>query len=370
MKPIRKIRLDNAHAMQAHQEAASSAAVNKFAAAEAITKLQPHGLATPVESLMVEAPISHGILARNPQAEPTLVTNAMTFDLAICVPGAIVRVPLHLIDTNPLSPRQIYTGEEIDKIAKTLPSGQDVAAHGYVANGRIKLIDGGTRFRAAKITDRSYLDVKIEEAPKDKLSLFRRARDLNEQRSDTSPLDFALSLQILLREGAVSTQRELIEKVEAPGGGRLSEGTVSQYLRMARMPEKVQRAMVVAEETATAGALYAIATMFDDGMDEVQLEQRQELAFEAIEEIKRRKLNKAQIVALVKAKLDGPKTRERSTVHPLAFGTHKGQIKMFLRKGKIDLSLSGLSEAEMPEVRLVLVKALESFMSRKGTAIG
>jgi ParB family transcriptional regulator, chromosome partitioning protein len=368
MKPVRKIRLDNAQAMQAHQEAASSAAMNKFAAAEAITKIQPHGLANPVEAPASLLPASNGIVASSSNSGTGLNTSAVAFDFALCVPGSIVRVPLHLIDTNPLSPRQIYTGEEIDKIAKTLPGGQDVAAHGYVSDGRVKLIDGGTRFRAAKITDRSYLDVKIEEAPKDKLSLFRRARDLNEQRSDTSPLDFALSLQLLLREGAVATQRELIDNVEAPGGGRLSEGTVSQYLRMARMPEKVQRAMVDAEETATAGALYAVATMFEEGMDAAQLEQRQELAHEVIEEIKRRKLNKAQIVALVKSKLDGPKSRERSTVHPLAFGTHKGQIKMFSRKGKIDLSLGGLSEAEMPEVRTVLVKALEDFMARKGTA--
>lgn len=363
MKPVRKLKLDNAQAMQAHQQAASSAAVDKFAAAEAITKIQPHGLASSTPHVDVGAPKAPNDAAA--QAAP-VVTTPVAFDLSVCAPGAIVRVPLYMIDINPLSPRQIYTGEEIDKIAKTLPNGQDVAAHGYVAEGRIKLIDGGTRFRAAKITDRSYLDVKIEDAPKDKLDLFRRARELNEQRSETGALDFALSLHTLLREGAVTSQRELIEKVEAPGGGRLSEGTVSQYLRMARMPEKLQRAMVGAEETATAAALYAIATMFDENMDEAQQEQRQELAFEVIEEVKRRKLNKAQIVALVKSKLDGPKSRDRSTVHPLAFGPHKGQIKMFTRKGKIDLSLAGLSETEMPEVRTVLVKALEEFMARKG----
>ena len=136
MKAIRKIRLDNAHAMQVHQEAASSAAVNKFAAAEAITKLLPHGLATPAESLAAGPQESNGPVASTPQVVSGLVASAGAFDLAVCVPGVIVRVPLHLIDTNPLSPRQIYTGEEIDKIAKTLPGGQDVAAHGYVANGR------------------------------------------------------------------------------------------------------------------------------------------------------------------------------------------------------------------------------------------
>lgn len=365
MKPVRKLKLDNAQAMQAHQHAASAAAVDKFAAAEAITKKQPHGLASPAPA---EAAVIATATAPASTSGMPVATTAVAFDLSVCVPGAIVRVPLYMIDINPLSPRQIYTGEEIDKIAKTLPNGQDVAAHGYVAEGRIKLIDGGTRFRAAKITDRSYLDVKIEEAPKDKLGLFRRARELNEQRSDTGALDFALSLHTLLKEGAVASQRELIEKVEAPGGGRLSEGTVSQYLRMARMPEKLQRAMVGSEETSTAAALYAIATMFDEEMDEALQEQRQELAFEVIEEVKKRKLNKAQIVALVKSKLDGPKSRDRSTVHPLAFGAHKGQIKMFTRKGKIDLTLAGLSEAEMPEVRTVLVKALEDFMAKKGVA--
>ena len=365
MKPVRKVKLDNVQAMQAHQQAASSAAVNRFAAAEAITKIQPNGLAD-------RAPVTDAGLATAPAPASSpgasVVTTVVAFDLNVCVPGAIVRVPLYMTDINLLGPRQIYTGEEIDKIAKTLPNGQDVAAHGYVAEGRIKLIDGGTRFRAAKITDRSYLDVKIEDAPKDKLGLFRRARELNEQRSDTGALDFALSLHTLLKEGAVASQRELIEKVDAPGGGRLSEGTVSQYLRMARMPEKLQRAMVGSEETSTAAALYAIATMFDENMDEAQQEQRQELAFEVIEEVKRRKLNKAQIVALVKSKLDGPKSRDRSTVHPLAFGVHKGQIKMFTRKGRIDLTLAGLTETEMPEMRTALVKALEDFMSRKGVA--
>ena len=139
MKPIRKVKIDTKQAMQAHQQAASSAAVDKFAAAEAITKVQPTGLApTSPTHTSTSAPA----IAPN-----TVVTTITDFDLSVCVPGAIVRVPLYMIDINPFSPRQIYTGEEIDKIAKTLPNGQDVAAHGYVADSRIKLIDGGTRYR-------------------------------------------------------------------------------------------------------------------------------------------------------------------------------------------------------------------------------
>jgi ParB family transcriptional regulator, chromosome partitioning protein len=353
---IKKLKLDPKAAMQRHQSAATTAAADRFAIAERITKQQPTGLSAN-EGGQGSAPLA--------PAAPTRLTatNVQAFDLSACVPGAIVQVPLHLIDANPLSPRHIYTTEEVDKIARTMPEGQDVAANGYVEAGRIKLIDGGTRFRAAKITDCSYLEVKIEEAPADKLALYKRARALNEQRSATTALDFALSLRALIDQGAVASQRELIEKVEPPGGGKLSEAAVSTYMRISRMPEKVQRAMSESPETSTVVALYAVSELFPEGLADAELEAKIDLALEIMDEIRRKKLNRHQIAALVKSKIAGPKQRERSTVHPLEFGDHKGQIKMFAKKGQIDLSLKGLSEAEMPGLRNALVQALETFMA-------
>ena len=175
-------------------------------------------------------------------------------------------------------------------------------------------------------------------------------------------MDFALSLRALLNEGAVGSQRELMEKVEAPGGGKLSESMVSTYLRITRMPEKVQRAMSESPDTATVVALYAVSELFPDNLSDTELETKQELAYEIIDEIKRRKLNRFQIAALVKSKLTGPKARERSTVHPLEFGQYTGQIKMFAKKGQIDLSLKGLSEEDMPALRAALVQTLEAFV--------
>lgn len=358
MATVPKIKLNTKAAMATHQAAASTAAVDRFAMAEIITKTQPTGLAPVVAA---DAPDKSAQEHRQPE-----VTTTQAFDLSVCIPGAIVRVPLHLIDTNPMSPRHIYTTEEVEKIVRTMPDGQDVAAHGYIQDGRVKLIDGGTRFRAAKLTDRGTLDVKIEEQPKDKLALFKRARELNEQRSDTTALDFALSLRTLLNEGAVSSQRELMEKVEAPGGGKLSESMVSTYIRITRIPEKVQRVMSDSPDTATVVALYAVSELFPENMTDAELEAKQDLAFDIIDEIKRRKLNRFQIAALVKSKLEGPKARERSTVHPLEFGTHKGQIKMFAKKGQIDLSLKGLTETEMPAIRAALVQTLETFLKEKG----
>lgn len=351
-----KLKLDAKTAMEQHQAASTQSAVDRFAAAEAIISVQPTGLTPPRSEpppSQLPEPISNsGVLPR-------------AFDPSACVVGTIVSVPLHLIDLNPVSPRHIYTDEEIDKIAKTLPDGQDDAAHGYVENGRVKLIDGGTRYRSAKVTDCRTLDVKIEEAPKDTLELYLRARALNEQRSDTKALDFALSLGQLLKLGAVANQRELMEKVQAPGGGRLTESNISTYMRITRLPERVQRSMCQAPETSTVVALYAVSELFgadqtgDDGESAV------EKALDIIGEIKRRKLNSKQIQELVKSKREGPKPRERSSSTPIEIGTHKGQIKTFARKGQIQLEVNGLLESELPEFKATLMKAVENFLRRE-----
>lgn len=274
------------------------------------------------------------------------------FSFEACVPGAIVRVPLHLIDINPLSPRRNYTEEVVDKIVLTLPSGQFDAAHGYIEGGRVKLIDGGTRFRAARDTDTKFLDVKFEPAPESKLALFNRARDYNENRSDTTPLDFALSLRALLEEGAVASQKDLVTQVKGPNGkDALNEGAVSKYLRIARMPGAIQRMMASHESTATMRALFGVSELFPEDLSDEKLSERTFMAKEIVEEIKLRNLNVKQIESLVKSKLEGPKSRERSTAHPLSFGTYKGVIKTFAKKGRFELQLNGLDESKQKQLQ-------------------
>ncbi len=345
---VTKIKTDTQSAMARHHSASSAAASDRFAVAAAITEQRPTGLSAPADV----APASGG------------------FSIDACVVGQIVQVPLSMIDLNPLSPRHIYHSEEIDKIATTMPKGQDVAAHGYVKDGRVQLIDGGTRLRAARITDRGVLDVKIEAAPANDLELFARARALNEQRSPTTALDFALSLKALLDRSAVGSQDELARVVKSPDGAQLSAASVSVYLRISRLPERVQKAMADRPETSSVSALYAVSEIFegyaqkDDGAQEADMD----AALAIVDDIKRRQLNRAQVTALVKTYLNGPKTRERSALTPIVLGDYRGQVKIFGRKGQIDLSLKGVAEADLPEVRGVLVEALERYMKGKGGA--
>jgi hypothetical protein len=52
---------------------------------------------------------------------------------------------------------------------------------------------------------------------------------------------------------------------------------------------------------------------------------------------------------------------------PLDFGAQKGSLKTFGKKGQIELSLSGIAEDELPEVRDVLLHALQEHMRKKKT---
>jgi ParB family chromosome partitioning protein len=351
MTTVKKVKVDPRKALEQHQAASTAAAVDRFAAAQAITSDQPHGLAP--MSMDKSAPAAD-------QAEKS----TKDFDPAASQVGSIVRVPLHLLDVNPFSPRQFYKNEEIDKIASSLPEGQHDAAHGYVDQGRVKLIDGGTRYRAAKVSDTQFLEVKIEETPQNDLDRYLRARAYNDQRSQPTPVDHALSLIRLLDSGAVASQVELSQKVPDLSGRPMSEAQVSMYMRIGRMPEKILRSMNEEPETSSTRTLYEVSAIFDK-IDPDRLDERIELALEVIEEIKRRKLNKYQVQELVKSRLHGPKQRERSTMHHFHYAGGKGQIKIFAKKGQLDMTMKGLQEEEMNSLKQQIASLVESFMASR-----
>ena len=354
-----RVKIDTKEAMASHYAASKSSADDRFAFAAQITSVRPTGLFGEILPSAAKPPRNPVVVKGQDQG--------IAFSIAQCTVGAIVCVPLSLIDVNPLSPRHTYRTEEVDKIASTLAGGQDVAAHGYVCGLRIQLIDGGTRLRAARISDRGFLDVKIEDAPNSELELFARARALNEQRSPTTALDFALSLQALMVRGAVSSQSEISELVKGPEGEHLTKSSVSLYMRIARMPERVQRAMSDYPETSSLVALYAVSEIFEAhaNADEQTQAADLEAALRIAEETRRRKLNRAQVTGLVKAYLEGPKARERSSLTPIEFGSGKGQIKLFRKKGQLDLSLKGIHEDELSEVKTVLLQALDAYQASR-----
>lgn len=344
-----RVKIDPRAAMQGLMNKADAAAQDRFSLAEKITSEKPTGLS-----------VSHPVT-------PTSGKTSLEFDIAACVPGSIVRVPLHLIDLNELGPRQIYQSAEVDKIAETIVKAQDDAAHGYLKGGRVQLIDGGTRYRSAKVSGIGYLDVKFEEEPKSLVDLYLRARQYNDQRSQPTAIDHAISLRKLLESKEITSNQEIAELIPDLSGRPMSEAQVSTYMRISRMPDRVLQRM--SESTLTSGVrvLYAVSDIFKQVPEEADA---LDIAFSVIDDIKQKELSTAQVIALVNSKLAGVKHRERSTQQPLTFGTYKGVIKMFAKRGQVDLSLKGLPASELPELQKELMATVEKFVSRISTSNG
>ncbi|RYE42514.1 MAG: hypothetical protein EOP24_32525 [Hyphomicrobiales bacterium] len=348
-----KIKLNPRGALASHQESAQATADDRFEVAQRITTVRPHALAPDSQ----EGATSTHVFS----SPPILLTQG--FSLESCLPGSIALVPLHLIDVNPLGPRQIYRSEEIDKIAETIAESQDDAAHGFVLAGRVKLIDGGTRYRSAKLSGAPGLVVKFEEAPANGLQLYLKARRYNDQRSQPTAIDHALSMKKLMDAGEVTSHRQLAEQVPDLNGGKMSDAQVSVYMRISRMPERVLLRMSEHTQTSALTVLYAVSEIFERD-PEGDLSPKIEMALRIIDDIRDKELSKKQVQELVKARLEGVKTRERSAQHLLKLGQFHGYIKLFGKRGQLDLQLKGVSEGHLEELQRELTATIEAFANR------
>lgn len=344
-----RLKPNTAASMQRLQDKANDQAVDRFSVAKGIITTQPTGLTT--------------------RPAPAPAVHVQPFDLAICVPGAIVEVPLHLIDLNEMGPRQVYQPAEVDKIAETLPKSQDDAAHGYVKDGRVKLIDGGTRYRSAKVSGVASLVVKFEEEPASGIDLYLRARRYNDLRSQPTAIDHAISLRKLLEAKHVGSQREIMERIPDLSGRPMSESQVSGYVRIGRMPDRVLLRMAESPHTSGVTILHAVSEIFERRKDPGDLAEATELALQVIDDIRSKELSKQQAIALVKSKLDGVKHRERSSQQSLHVGDYKGVVKIFAKRGQCDLSVKGVPADRLPDLQRALVATIEGFaQAAAGTA--
>ena len=86
------------------------------------------------------------------------------------------------------------------------------------------------------------------------------------------------------------------------------------------------------------------------------------MAFSIIDDIRSKELSFQQVSALVKSKLVGTKHRERSSQQTLNLGSYKGVVKVFAKRGQIDVSLKGLPEARLNDLNRQLVATIEAFV--------
>ena len=150
--------------------------------------------------------------------------------------NAIQEVAIADIEANPNQPRKAFDEAELVELSES------IRQHGLIQPitlrkiraSRYQIISGERRFRAAQRAGLSSLPAYIREA--NDQELLEMALVENIQRKDLNPLEISMSFLHLMEE-CNATQDMLAQRV---GMGRSS---VTNYLRMLDLPERVQELM-------------------------------------------------------------------------------------------------------------------------------
>jgi len=161
-------------------------------------------------------------------------------------------VSISEIEANPFQPRIHFDEEALNDLAtsiKELGIIQPITLR-KLADQKYQIIAGERRFRAAKIAGLTSIPSFVREAGDE--TMLEMALVENIQREDLDAIEIALSYQRLLDECKL-TQETLSEKV----GKKRS--TISNYLRLLRLPVVIQKA--IRDQEITMGHARALVNI-------------------------------------------------------------------------------------------------------------
>jgi ParB family chromosome partitioning protein len=163
-------------------------------------------------------------------------------------------VPINEIEANPFQPRINFDEAALQELAtsiKELGIIQPITLR-KLSEDKYQIIAGERRFRAAKIAGLTKIPSFIREAGDE--TMLELALVENIQREDLDAIEVALSYQRLIEECKL-TQELLSDKV----GKKRS--TISNYLRLLKLPALVQKA--IREQEITMGHARALVNIPD-----------------------------------------------------------------------------------------------------------
>ena len=150
--------------------------------------------------------------------------------------GRVAEVAIERIRPNPFQPRQEFKDEALDELAasiRELGVIQPITVRA-LSDGQFEIISGERRLRAARRAEVERLPAFIRKASSEEM--LEMALVENVQREELNPIEVALGYQRLMEECGL-TQEEVSEKVSK------SRATVSNFLRLLRLPPRVQAAL-------------------------------------------------------------------------------------------------------------------------------
>jgi len=166
------------------------------------------------------------------------------------VAGSVADISVSQIEANPFQPRDQFDEIALEELAES------IKLHGLIQPvtlrklgfDKYQLITGERRFRAAQLAGLKEIPAYIRIA--DDEQMLEWALIENIHREDLNPIDIAMSYQRLVDECKL-TQVELSQKVNS------KRSTVTNYLRLLKLPDLVQKALK--DEKLSMGHARAIA---------------------------------------------------------------------------------------------------------------
>lgn len=151
--------------------------------------------------------------------------------------GRVAEVAIDRIRPNPYQPRQEFNEDALDELAASIEQLgviQPITVRALDDDGQFEIISGERRLRAARRAGIDRLPAFIREATSEEM--LEMALVENVQREELNPIEVALGYQRLMEECGL-TQEAVAEKVSK------SRATVSNFLRLLRLPPRIQAAL-------------------------------------------------------------------------------------------------------------------------------
>jgi ParB family chromosome partitioning protein len=152
-----------------------------------------------------------------------------------------LEVDVDLVYPNPFQPRKVFDEEKIEELARSISeSGLIQPVVVYESDGKYFLVVGERRLRAVQHLKWDKIPVIVKEFDEDQVAV--NALLENIQREDLNAIEVADGLKLLIEKGKIT--HEVI-------GNRLgmNRTTVTNYLRLLKLPKKIQDSLVQGQIT-------------------------------------------------------------------------------------------------------------------------
>jgi ParB family chromosome partitioning protein len=163
-------------------------------------------------------------------------------------------VPRDQVFPDPDQPRRFFDEESLDGLVASLKEmGQLMPLRVRFVDGRMVIVDGERRWRAAKPAGLAQLAIIVEEKPGTEAGTLQRQLVLNCQREDFSPVEKAGAIRRLMD----ATGWNASQVAERLG---LSKATVCRLLQLLDLPESIKDRVDSGEISLTAANSLARVT--------------------------------------------------------------------------------------------------------------